>query len=111
MPKKRRNNGRGKMNQGNTANCVCTNCGRQVAKDKAIKRFAIRNIIEGTSKDDIQQMQMYPEMYLPKTYLKNYYCVSCACHARIVKVRSSSQRRIRKEEKKTEVETEEIEKH
>lgn len=49
MPKKRRNNGRGKKNQGNMSNVVCSNCGRQVAKDKAIKKFVIKDIIESTS--------------------------------------------------------------
>ena len=95
MPKKRRNNGRGKKNAGNTTNVVCTNCGRQVGKDKAIKKFNIRDIIEGASKEDIQQMLLYSEMDLPKSYIKNYYCVSCACHARIVKVRSRIDRRVR----------------
>ena len=32
---------------------------------------------------------------IPKSYLKNVYCVSCACHARIVKVRSAEDRKIR----------------
>lgn len=38
---------------------------------------------------------MYPSLVLPKSYVKNYYCVSCACHARIVKVRSRTDRRVR----------------
>ena len=56
MPKKRRNNGRNKKNRGNTKNCVCSNCGRQVAKDKAIKKFTVRDIIDAGSKDDIQNV-------------------------------------------------------
>jgi small subunit ribosomal protein S26e len=31
----------------------------------------------------------------PKTYQKAFYCVSCAVHRRIVKVRSHTQRRDR----------------
>ena len=56
MPKKRRNNGRNKKNRGNTTNCVCCNCGRQVAKDKCIKKFVVRDIIDAGSKDDIQNV-------------------------------------------------------
>ena len=95
MPKKRRNNGRNKKNRGNTKNVVCSNCGRQVGKDKAIKKFTVRDIIDAGSKEDITNVQHYDEFIFPKTFNKLYYCVSCACHARIVKVRSRSQRRVR----------------
>ena len=32
---------------------------------------------------------------LPKLYSKNYYCISCAVHSRIVRVRNVEKRRIR----------------
>ncbi len=32
---------------------------------------------------------------LPKLYSKNYYCISCAVHSRIVRVRNVQKRRIR----------------
>jgi small subunit ribosomal protein S26e len=44
---------------------------------------------------------------IPKTYLKNVYCVSCACHARIVKVRSVEERRVRNNKKKPKKEIQE----
>ena len=97
MPKKRRNNGRSKKNRGNTTNVVCSNCRRMVAKDKAIVKFTVRDIIDGGSKDDITSVQHYAQFYFPKTFNKLTYCVSCACHARIVKVRSRTDRRKRNE--------------
>ena len=68
MPKKRRTNGRNKKNRGNTANVVCSNCGRLVAKDKVIKRFQVRDIIDAGSKEDISNVQHYDEYVFPKTF-------------------------------------------
>lgn len=91
MPSKRRNNGRGKHNKGHSNVVRCINCGRCVPKDKAIKRFQMRNMVDGSSKRDIKDNFAYDQKYfhLPKIYVKQQYCVSCAIHARVVRVRSA----------------------
>ena len=93
MPTKRRNNGRGKKNKGHSNVIRCLNCGRVFPKDKAIKRFQMRNMVDGSSKRDIKDNYAYDttdNFQLPKIYVKQMYCVSCAIHARVVKARSQT---------------------
>jgi small subunit ribosomal protein S26e len=99
MPKKRRNNGRNKNNKGHADAIHCTNCCRLVGKDKAIKRFVIKNMVDASSKRDIEEASAYTdkdEPYtMPKLYFKNTYCVACAIHARIVRARAADEKRVR----------------
>ena len=95
MPKKRRNGGRNKYNRGHVKTIVCVNCGRLCPKDKAVKRFMIKNIVDASSQKDLEENRAFDTYRIPKLYIKMQYCVGCAIHSRIVKVRSTVDRRNR----------------
>jgi small subunit ribosomal protein S26e len=95
MTVKRRNHGRNKHGRGHTNRVRCVSTGKAIPKDKAIKRFVVRNMVDASSMRDIRESSVYENYTLPKLYIKMYYCIEAAVHQRIVRSRSRTERKNR----------------
>jgi small subunit ribosomal protein S26e len=92
MPKKRASRGRSKGGKGSSGVVHCSQCGALVPRDKAKKVTGRITVIEPTLAKELRQT--YPDtFYAPQSTDVKFYCVSCAVHRGIVKVRSESERR------------------
>ena len=96
MTKKRRNNGRNKKGRGHVKFVRCETSGARVPKDKAVKRYTVRNIVDSAGMRDLSEACAFEQPYaLPKMYHKAYYSISAAVHNRFVKNRSRAMRKDR----------------
>lgn len=91
MPFKRKSRGRSKGGKGSSGSVQCASCGAMVPRDKAKKSTRRLSIIEPALAKELRAKGAYIAM--PSD--TKYYCVSCAVHRGIVKVRAESERHTR----------------
>ena len=97
MTVKRRNHGRNRPagSRGHVRSVRCDSTSKMITKDKAVKRFLVKNIVDASSMRDIMDACVYENYQVPKLYIKMYYCIEAAIHQRIVRGRSAENRKIR----------------
>lgn len=92
MTKKRRSGGRKGSDAGRKELVHCANCGALIPRDKAIKVTKSAFPLDGTLARELRESGTI----LPRQKIVKYYCVSCAIHAGIIRIRARDQRRSRR---------------
>jgi small subunit ribosomal protein S26e len=91
LPFKRKSRGRSKGGKGSSGAVQCASCGSMVPRDKAKKVTKRHSLVDYALAKELRQKGAY--IALPSD--TKYYCVSCAVHRGVVKVRAESERRMR----------------
>ena len=91
MPFKRKSRGRSKGGKGSSSLVQCGNCGAMVPRDKAKKSTRRVSFVEPQLAKELRQKGTYLASWVDT----KYYCISCAVHRGIVKVRAESERHAR----------------
>lgn len=88
MTQKRKSRGRSKGGKGSSGYVQCSQCGRPVPRDKAKKVTQRITLVEPSLARELRAAGTY----VPSSVTQKYYCVSCAVHFGIVKVRAKEER-------------------
>jgi len=90
MPTKRKSRGRAKGSKGKSALVQCSRCGEQVPRDKAKRESRRISMVDPLLYKELRQKGAY----IASAQATKYYCVSCAVHRGVVKVRARDERRL-----------------
>jgi len=90
LTKKRRSRGRSKGGKGRSDTVQCSSCGGLVPKDKAKKVTHWVSFVDAPLSKELRSQGAF----IPRERVMKYYCVSCAVHRGVVKVRSKQKRRM-----------------
>jgi small subunit ribosomal protein S26e len=91
LPFKRKSRGRSKGGKGSSGTVQCASCGGLVPRDKAKKVTKRLSFVDYALAKELRQKGTY--IAVPTD--TKYYCVSCAVHRGVVKVRAENERRTR----------------
>jgi len=91
LPFKRKSRGRSKGSKGSSGVVQCAGCGQIVPKDKAKKSTRRTSLVDSQLAKELRQKGTF----ISSSFDTKYYCVSCAVHRGIVKVRAENERRMR----------------
>ena len=90
MTKKRSSGGRSKGNKGSSGLVQCSICGAQVPRDKAKRQTKFTSLVDSRLLKELQQQGST----LTRTMTTKYFCISCAVHRGVVKVRGKEERKL-----------------
>ncbi|MCK5562934.1 30S ribosomal protein S26e [Candidatus Bathyarchaeota archaeon] len=91
MPVKRKSRGRSKGSKGRGSLVQCSGCGQLVPRDKAKKTSRRVSLVDSRLYKELRQQGAY----MPTHVATRYYCISCAVHRGVVKVRARVERKTR----------------
>jgi small subunit ribosomal protein S26e len=91
LPFKRKSRGRSKGGKGSGTVIQCASCGQVVPRDKAKRETRRISLVDYALAKELRQKGTY----IASSSDTKYYCVSCAVHRGIVKVRAEKERRMR----------------
>src|SRR5512135_3823815 len=91
MPVKRKSRARSKENKPSSTLVQCANCGASVPRDKAKRSTRRVSFVEPQLAKELRQKGTYLASWVDT----KYYCISCAVHRGIVKVRAENERHIK----------------
>lgn len=89
MTKKRKSRGRSKGGKGRSSLIQCSNCGMQVPRDKAKRSTHWVSLVDPALGRELRAKGAY----IARQQVVKYYCVSCAVHFGVSKVRARDERR------------------